>query len=297
MLSSRFCQFFRHLNLTVLAQFIRDCGECRLPGLAAEMAYSNVFALFPTLIGLLAAIGTLDIAPDTVDFVVRQLLPIAPVEVVRVIKGFVQSIQIPEGRVVVVISIIIAVWSASGAVSTAMGAMDQIHQIPLRWRRPFWQARLISILLTGFTVGFIFMASFLVFISDWLLKFGLKWVQIPGTEILQIWFQLRWLLAFSCVAFAFIVLYRYGVSVWRSETPLLPGAILAAILWAVVSQFLRIYLAHFGNFNVTYGTLSAGIVLLLWLNWSSLVVLLGAQLNVTVGAAMQQQLRRRYINR
>jgi membrane protein len=68
----------------------------------------------------------------------------------------------------------------------------------------------------------------------------------------------------------------------------MPGAILAAISWAIVSGMFRLYVANFGNYNKVYGAVGAVIVLLLWLYMTSLVLLLGDQLNVTVGEAMQR---------
>jgi membrane protein len=87
------------------------------------------------------------------------------------------------------------------------------------------------------------------------------------------------------VAFAFI--YRYGPSRHHRGTPIFPGAILAAIFWAGFSGLLRVYVSNFANYNWTYGTIGTFIILLLWLNFSSLVMLLGAQLNVTVGKEMK----------
>ena len=71
-------------------------------------------------------------------------------------------------------------------------------------------------------------------------------------------------------------------------TPIMPGAVLAAISWAIVSALFRLYVTNFGNYNKVYGAVGAVIVLLLWLYMTSLVLLLGDQLNVTVGEAMQQ---------
>ena len=67
----------------------------------------------------------------------------------------------------------------------------------------------------------------------------------------------------------------------------MPGAILAAVSWAVISGLFRLYVSNFGNYNRSYGAVGAVIVLMLWLYLSSWVMLIGAQLNVTVGEAMQ----------
>jgi membrane protein len=63
---------------------------------------------------------------------------------------------------------------------------------------------------------------------------------------------------------------------------------LAAISWAILSALFRLYVENFGNYNKVYGAVGAVIVLLLWLQMSSFVLLLGDQLNVTVGDTMQQ---------
>jgi membrane protein len=194
---------------------------------------------------------------------------------------------------VIVLSILVALWSTSSAVSTAMNAMDQICQTPRRLRRSFWRAKGISLLLTVSMLGLLLIASYFLFISDVLVKIGLTAPKLPGLRIIQTWELVRWLSAFGILTFAFSVLYRYGASHWRKGTPILPGAIIAAILWAIVSQLLRLYILYFNNLNLTYGTLSTGIVLLLWLHLNSLVVLIGAQLNVSVGKAMQQKTSRK----
>jgi membrane protein len=132
-------------------------------------------------------------------------------------------------------------------------------------------------------------------ISDWLLRLGLERYNTSAvveafSTLIGSW--MRWLVALGIVTIAFSILYRQGPSRWLPGTPLLPGAMIAAFLWALMSQTFNLYVRYFANFNFTYGTLSAGIVLLLWLNWSSLIVLLGAQMNVTIGKAMGNRPRK-----
>jgi membrane protein len=100
---------------------------------------------------------------------------------------------------------------------------------------------------------------------------------------------LRWPLALGIVAAAFGFIYRYGPSVWNSGTPMMPGAILAAVFWAVLSALFRIYVANFGNYNKVYGAVGTVIVLMLWLWMSAAVMLVGDQLNVTVGEDMRSK--------
>jgi membrane protein len=287
MFSTRFILFFRHLNFQVLQQVVKESGKHRLSGLATEMAYNNLLALFPTLAAILTTIGMLNISQDQVDAIAHQVLNFAPEQVPLLLKEFTRQIQLPKSREVVYISFLVALWLASGAISAAMNAMDEIYQIPPNLKQPFWKAKLISLLLTITTIGLVLTASLLVFISDLIVQFVLDTTQISGAIFLSAWSWFRWLLTLMMIAYAFSIIYRHGPSQWFNGTPIMPGAIIGALLWASVSKLFRVYVSNFGNYNLTYGALSAGIVLLLWLNLSSLVLLIGAQLNVTVGKAMR----------
>ncbi len=282
-------------GIRVVGRVIHGMGERRLLGLAAEMAYNNLLALFPTLVAILAAIGMLQIAPESVNFFGRQVLDLAPSEIILLLKQFVARVKIPRGGTVALLSITISLWVASGAVSVAMNAMDQIYQIPRPQRRSFWHARLVSILLTIATLILVLTASFLVFLSDWLIRFGLKLLGIHIFGLLAMWNLIRWLGAFVILAAAFGLIYRFGASRWPVGMPLIPGAVVGAILWAVISQLFRMYVAYFSHYNLTYGALSAAIVLMLWLNFTALAMLIGAQWNVALAADLLSIKRRPYV--
>jgi len=258
-------------------------------GLSAEMAYNNLLALFPMLVAILAAIGMLDIPQSQVDALARQVLHLAPEEVASLFETFISQIQVPQGGTVVILSIFAGVWVASAALNVAMNAMDQICETPPEQRRPFWKAKLIALGLTIATLGLVLLASFLMFVSDLVVRWVLASLDIPGTGILHLWHWVRWVLSLAILAFAFSLIYRFGPSRWLRGNPILPGALIAALLWALISHFFRLYVSTFGNFSVTYGALGAGIVLLLWLNLSSLTLLIGAYLNVIVGRELNPQ--------
>ena len=111
--------------------------------------------------------------------------------------------------------------------------------------------------------------------------------------LLNIWDTLSWPVALVIVATAFACIYRFGPSRWTKGTPLVPGAVLAALFWAVVSALFRLYVLNFGNYNKVYGTIVGFIVLMLWLYISSLVMLLGYQLNIIVGNAIKTEKKKR----
>ncbi|MCC5597666.1 YihY/virulence factor BrkB family protein [Nostoc favosum] len=286
----RFLRFFRHLNWRTLKKTFARTMERRLFGLASEIAFNAMLSLFPAILAIVTAIGLLaESLQATFKQLAAQLSQVLPEEALVLIRDFATT-EITNSRNsgLFSLSFILAIWTASGAVSTAMTAFDQIHQIPSENMRPFWKAKLVSLALTVGTMLLLVLASFLVFTSDLLLA-----MVVRGNDslifLLHLWQLLRWPLALSIVAVAFSFVYRYGPSQWNSGTPMMPGAILAAVFWAILSALFRLYVANFGNYNKVYGAVGAVIVLMLWLSMSAAVLLIGDQLNVTVGEDMRQK--------
>jgi membrane protein len=287
MLSTRFFRFFRYLSLGTLRKTFGRAMKRRLMGLSAEMAYNAMLALFPAILAVLTAIGLFeDSLQQTFRNLAGQLSKVAPNQALDLILAFKQEISQTKSSGLFSFSFLLAIWASSGALSAAMNALDQIHKVPPEKTRPFWKAKLISLGLTIGSILLLVIASFLVFISDWVVQLVAH--ESGVSSLLSVWRLLSWPLALGIVATAFAFIYRFGPSRWSHGTPLMPGAILAAISWAVVSALFRLYVANFGNYNKVYGAVGAVIVLLLWLYMTSLVLLLGDQLNVIVGEAMQQ---------
>lgn len=289
MLKTRFVRFFRHLSWSTLKKTIARVGERRLLGLSSEIAYNAMLSLFPAILAILSAIGLFEESlQDTFKSLAVQLSKVAPDEAMVLIRDFARGITQSKNTGLFSISFVAAIWAASGALSAAMDALDQIHQIPQEQRRPFWKAKLISLGLTIGTILLLLLGSFLVFISDVVLQFFVR--EISGLSVLvDVWRLLSWPLALGIVSAAFAFIYRYGPSSWNSGTPMMPGAVLAAVSWAILSGLFRLYVSNFGNYNQAYGAVGAVIVLMLWLYMTAAVVLVGDQLNVSVGEAMRPQ--------
>jgi membrane protein len=285
---SRFFRFFCHLNWRTLKKTVARVSERRLLGLSSEIAFNTMLSLFPAILAVLTAIGLFqESLQATFRQLAEQVSQVAPHEALVLMKDFAREITTSRNGGLFSISFVVAIWTASGGISTAMTALDQIHKIPPERTRPFWKAKLISIGLTLGTIILLLLASFLVFVSDLILQAVLR--EIPSLAMaISVWQRLRWLLALGIVATAFAFIYRYGPSQWNPGTPIMPGAMFAAFSWAGVSAIFRLYVANFGNYNRAYGAVGTVIVLMLWLYISSAVVLIGDQLNVTVGEDMKR---------
>ncbi|MBD2692131.1 YihY/virulence factor BrkB family protein [Anabaena catenula] len=280
----RFVSFFHHLTWRTLKKTFARTIEIRLLGLASQIAFNAMLSLFPAILALLTAIGLMaESLQNTFLQLAMQLSQIVPQEAWILISDFAtKEIADSKNSSLFSLSFLLAIWTASGAVSTAMTTFDQIQQVSPENTRPFWKAKLISLGLTVGTILLLILASFLVFTSDLILG-----IVVSGNAalefLLHIWQLLLWPLALVIVASTFSLVYRYGSSVWKQGIPLMPGAVLAAIFWAILSALFRLYVTNFGNYNKVYGAVGTFIVLMLWLWMSAFVLLIGYQLNITVG--------------
>lgn len=280
-----------------LTRTIRAGQQRRLSGLAAEVAYNAMLALFPAILAVLTTISFSRSAQGMLERLASRLGQVAPVEVLFLIQRFADEVTRTDGHRLFSISFIAAIWIASSAIGALMNALDQIQQTPLVQIRPYWHRKLVSLGLTIGTLIMLVAASFLVFVSDLLVRLLAMrscWLDLrhdcpASLWILTGWRLLSWPLALGIVALTVALIYRLGPSRRQGQTPIVPGAVLAAISWAGLSALFRLYVSHYGTYNKVYGAVGAVIVLLLWLYLSALVILIGHQLNVTIGAIRREQ--------
>jgi len=290
MRSTRFFQFFRHLNLKTIRKTIVEVNRRRLTGLAAEMAYNAMLSLFPAILSILTAIGLFTPLQVTFLNLADRLSAIAPEDVLGLLQNFADAVSTTQNTGLFSISFALALWASSGALTAAMTALDQIHQVPRKQIRPFWRARLVALGLTIGAILLLLLAVTLVFVSDIVVRNVAQQSGALEPELLRLWQLLTLPLVLVIMSTLFAFIYRFGPSRWNPGQPIMPGAVLAAIFWAILSNLFRLYVRYFGNYNQVYGAVGTVIVLLLWLYMSSLVLLIGGQLNVTVGAAMQRSM-------
>jgi membrane protein len=242
-------------------------------GLAKEVAYSWMLAFFPAVAFLLGLLGVLHLYDQLQSFVA----PISPQGVIRFIEGLQKDSKGGASLTALVLGGAGAVWAASGAMGSVITAVNRAYE--RMETRPFWQTRLTAIvlvLLSSATI--IVLAVLIVFggplgnaIAD---KAGL------GGAFTMLWSIARWPIAFVAVLLLFGLIYYYAPNVdqrrWKWVTP---GSFVGALLWLVLSGLFTLYVTFAGSYSKTYGSLAAGVILMLWLNYSAWAILFGAELN------------------
>jgi membrane protein len=246
-----------------------------VPILAGGVAFFAFLALFPAMIAALTLYGLVS-DPATVAGQISSLAQLLPETARPLVTDQLNSVAAGGGgalSVGLIVSLLAAVWSASGGTMNLIKATNVAYDEDES--RGFIKLRGIALLLTLGAVVFLLLAVALVAVVPALFNaLGLAGV---GLVIAQI---VRWVLLVVLVVVALAIVYRVAPDrdaprfAWVST-----GAIVATVLWVIGSILFSLYVSNFGSYNKTYGALAGVIVLMLWLYLTSYVVLLGAEIN------------------
>lgn len=246
-------------------------------GLAAQLAFYFLLGLVPAIVCVLALTSFL---PTNVlgDFLER-LSGFAPPDVVQILRDQLTSLGNGNDSGVLTVGLALALWSTSAAMVSIIDALNRAYDI--EEGRPWWKVRLTAVLLTVGIAIFIVAALSLVLIGPGLVD-RLATAAGLGPTFAAVWNVLRWPVSFALVALCIGVIFYFAPDAEQDWEWITPGAVLATILWLVASVGFKVYVANFGNYNESYGSLGGVIVLMLWFYISALAVLTGAELNAEI---------------
>jgi membrane protein len=243
-------------------------------GLAAQVAYSSLLAFFPAMILLVGLLGLIDAYDDLQEF----LGVIAPGAVLDAIELGRESAQGNGGSVVaVMLGLFGAIWAASGAMGAIIKAVNRAYD--RTETRPFWLVRLIGIFLVVAS-GIVLAALFALIVFGGPLGEAIADKAGLGSAFDVAWGILRWPVAFVGILLFFALVYYLAPNTrQRSWKWVSPGSLVGGVLWLALSGLFALYTSFASSYDKTYGSLAGGIILLLWLNYSAVAVLFGAELN------------------
>ena len=175
------------------------------------------------------------------------------------------------------IGVVGALWAASGATASIIKAVNRAED--LEESRPFWKVRLLALALVMLT-GLVSAILFLLIIFGGPIGEAVAKRADLGSEFTVLWDILRWPIAFAGILAFFAIVYWLAPNRSpRNWKWLTPGSILGAVLWLALSGLFALYTSFSSSYDRTYGSLAGAIILLLWLNYSAVALLMGAELN------------------
>jgi membrane protein len=249
-----------------------------LLNLAAQQAYYFFFALFPALLTFISFASFFPI-DDLTGQIVTVLGRFAPPEVITIIKEQITNISESGSGGILTFGFLLTLWSSSGAMVSIITTLNSAYDITEG--RPLWRVRLTAVAMTIGVAFFILLSMALVLIGPTVAEHLANTMQLGAAVKWTLW-VVQWPVVFVLVATAIGLIYYFAPDAVQDWVWITPGSILATFLWVIVSLGLKLYISYFGNYNETYGTLGAFIVLLTWFYLSGLAILIGAELNAEI---------------
>lgn len=274
--------------LYVLRQTAGEFTRDQCMDLAAALTYYAVLSLFPALLvvmSLLGVVGQGERTADAILGIVDDVSPGAAVDVLR--QPIEQLVNAPSAGFTLVAGILGALWSASGYVGAFGRAMNRIYEV--EEGRPAWKLRGQQLALTFAGLIIAAIAAFLLAVSGPVAEALGDRIGIGETG-LAVWNIARWPVLLVLVVVGVATLYYTGPNVKQPKFRWISvGAAIAILTWIVASLLFGLYVANFGSYNKTFGTLAGVIVFLLWLWLTNLALLFGAEVDAELERGRQLQ--------
>jgi membrane protein len=266
----------------VVVRAARRSLDDGVPMMASAVAYGAFFAI-PSVLLVVLGVFTLVSGPETVQAIVDKLAVVAPADVATLFGDSLTRLgeQPRAGVALTVVGLALAVWSATGAMSTVMAALNVAEG--RRERRGFVRRRLLALLMAAAVGGAAVLAGLLLVAGPHVES----WVGDAldaETAVALVWWIGQWPILVGALLLAFAIVLSYGPDAeaprWRLLTP---GSVAATVVWLAASAGFSLYTARFGSYDKTWGSLAAVIITLVWLWLAGAALLFGGELNAEAG--------------
>jgi membrane protein len=243
---------------------------------AAALTYYSVLSIFPALLVLVSLV---DLAGQaTIQRLLDNLGRVAPSSVNEILTTAIENLQQTHGSagVLALVSLATALWLASRYIAAFMRASNAIYDVPEG--RPVWKTLPIRLGVTVVVMVLLAISAVAVVATGGLAERLGRLLGIGSTAV-KVWDIAKWPVLLLIVGLLFGLLYWASPNARQPVRWITPGGILAVLVWVVASAGFAVYVANFGAYNKTYGSLASVIIFLVWLWLSNTALLLGAELN------------------
>lgn len=260
----------------------KEINEDHLAAFAGNLTYKGLFALFPFAVFLLSLLGLFG-APDLLNSLLEQARIVLPNDVVGLLED--QLLSIAETRAEgaftagAIVSLLLALWGVSGAFRSVMEAMNVMYEI--EEDRPFWKVYGISVFLSLGVAALLITALVLVVFGPGI---GGAIADVVGLGYVfeLVWNIVKWPVLIGIVLFAFALVYYFAPAAEQRFRYVSPGSIMAVTMWLLFSLLFRLYVENFGSYSATFGSFAGIIILMLYIYYSSFIMLVGAEMNQVI---------------
>jgi membrane protein len=258
---------------------------------AAALTYYSIQSIFPAMLALVSILGL--VGASATQPLIDNLSTVAPGAANDIVTSALRNLQKNQGAagVLFVVSLAVALWSASSYVAAFMRASNSIYGV--EEGRPLWKTLPTRVLLTIVLLLLVAVIAVAVTFTGPLAEQAGNVIGI-GSAALTAWDIAKWPLILLGVVTIFALLYWAAPNVRHPKFRWIsPGSVLGVLIWIGASAAFAFYVSNFSSYNKTYGALGGVIVFLIWLWISNIAILLGAELNAELERGRQIEAGRR----
>lgn len=250
-------------------------GENNVPIVSAGVAFYAFLAVFPAIMALISIYG-LAMDPQQIEGQIEQLGSMLPEQAYELLQQQIEQFTSTSEQSLgwgTALGILFSLWSANKGIKSLFVGVDIAYETE-NTRGLIRQNALTLLFTLGAILLVILSITFIVVFPAVVHMLGLP----SNIEDLITW--LRWLILALIVVFYLCLVYKFAPARPRPRTRwVLPGAVLATLIWLIASWGFSYYVSNFGNYGEIYGSISAVVILMLWLLLTSMIILIGAEFN------------------
>lgn len=239
----------------------------------AQASFFIILSIFPFFLLFLNIIGMTSITSQSI---INLLNTYAPDTIKPLLIQIIEELYTHVSGTAISIAAIVAIWSASKGVLSVMFGLYEISKI--HQNRNYFISRFISMMYTILFVFSIIITMVLLVFGNSIFNFLISLLPFLK-EISVLTLILRYLVSFLILSIFFIIIYKIANFKLTTIRKTLPGAMFSSLGWLVFSYVFSIYIDNFSNMSYMYGSLTAFIILMLWIYFCIYILFIGAEIN------------------
>jgi len=259
----------------------REARQDDILGSAAQLSFYFFLALFPFLIFLTSVAAFL---PTLIDTILTLATRIMPAQATALVQETLRDAQAKRGGGLLSLGLLTSLWAASTGAGALIDSLNRAYEV--REKRPFWKVQVTAMSLTLVISVLGLSGALLIMFGDHLAAWLSGGLHL-GEQFRIVWRAVHYLLGFGLFILGLEVAYHFGPDVRRHRRLVSPGTIFATAAGILFSLVFSIYLRFAPSYSITYGSLGAVAILMLWLYLIGLAILFGAEINSETAKALK----------
>ncbi|MGR6837323.1 YihY/virulence factor BrkB family protein [Syntrophomonas erecta] len=262
----------------ILHELYRRFQDDEVTALGAQLTYYLLLAFFPFLVFIITLLSYTTM-PDSLALSLNSLARFLPTQAYAEVENIVLETLNARSQTLLSLGMIFTLWAASNGVNAIIRGINKAYGE--KETRPFWKVRGIALFFT-IALALVILFALVMLVLGRIMAYAL-FKSLGATHLFtRAWLIVRYLFPLAVMLIVFIFFYKFSANRQLSLKEVLPGALFTTIGWILSSLAFSFYINKFSNFTRIYGSLGGIMILLLWLYLSSIIILVGGELNAVL---------------